>query len=100
MTRHSGVHTGDLELGGVLGGLKTTRALLCSRYHREMSLAYQRVSSGGTVIETACGRIQYAEFGDGLPMLIVHGAGGGYDQGEYFARLIGGGYRWIALRTT
>jgi pimeloyl-ACP methyl ester carboxylesterase len=29
-------------------------------------------------------------------MLIVHGAGGGFDQGAYFARLIGGNYRWIA----
>ena len=29
-------------------------------------------------------------------MLIVHGAGGGYDQGEYFAKIIGGNYRWIA----
>jgi pimeloyl-ACP methyl ester carboxylesterase len=29
-------------------------------------------------------------------MLMVHGAGGGYDQGEYFARRIGGEYRWIA----
>jgi pimeloyl-ACP methyl ester carboxylesterase len=48
------------------------------------------------MIETACGPIQYTEFGDGAPMLIVHGAGGGYDQGEYFAKLIGGNYRWIA----
>ena len=29
-------------------------------------------------------------------MLIVHGSGGGYDQGEYFARLIGGKHRWVA----
>jgi pimeloyl-ACP methyl ester carboxylesterase len=29
-------------------------------------------------------------------MLIVHGAGGGYDQGETFSKLIGGNYRWIA----
>lgn len=29
-------------------------------------------------------------------MLIVHGAGGGYNQGEYFAKLVGGNYRWIA----
>jgi len=48
------------------------------------------------MIETACGPIQYTEFGEGAPMLIVHGAGGGYDQGEYFAKLIGGNYRWIA----
>jgi pimeloyl-ACP methyl ester carboxylesterase len=48
------------------------------------------------MIETACGPIQYTEFGEGAPMLIVHGAGGGYDQGEYFAKIIGGNYRWIA----
>ncbi len=29
-------------------------------------------------------------------MLIAHGAGGGYDQGEYFAKIIGGNCRWIA----
>lgn len=29
-------------------------------------------------------------------MLIVHGAGGGYDQGEYFTKYVGGNYRWIA----
>ena len=28
--------------------------------------------------------------------MIVHGAGGGYDQGVYFAKLIGGDFRWIA----
>jgi len=28
--------------------------------------------------------------------VIVHGAGGGYDQGIYFAKLIGGNFRWIA----
>jgi pimeloyl-ACP methyl ester carboxylesterase len=48
------------------------------------------------MVETACGPIQYTEFGEGTPMLIVHGSGGGYDQGEYFARLIGGNYRWVA----
>jgi pimeloyl-ACP methyl ester carboxylesterase len=66
------------------------------QYRADMSLAYQRVSSGGQIIETACGPIQYSEFGDGPPVLIVHGAGGGYDQGEYFAKIIGGNYRWIA----
>jgi len=60
-----------------------------------MALAYARITSGGSSVETACGSIQYAELGDGAPMLIVHGAGGGYDQGETFARLIGGDYRWI-----
>lgn len=66
------------------------------RYRQDMTLAYARVASDGQVIETACGPIQYAEFGEGPPMLLVHGAGGGYDQGIYFARFIGGHYRWLA----
>ena len=66
------------------------------RYKQDISQAYQRILSGGKIIETACGPIQYTEVGEGPPILIVHGAGGGYDQGEYFAKLIGGNYRWIA----
>jgi 2-hydroxy-6-oxonona-2,4-dienedioate hydrolase len=70
--------------------------LIYRQYQHERSLAYSRISTGGKVIDTPCGQIQYTEFGEGDPMLIVHGAGGGYDQGEYFAKLIGGDYRWIA----
>lgn len=70
--------------------------LVYRQYRHDMTFAYQRVSTNGKMIETACGPIQYTEFGEGAPMLIVHGAGGGYDQGEYFAKLIGGNYRWIA----
>ncbi|MEW6184936.1 MAG: alpha/beta hydrolase [Thermodesulfobacteriota bacterium] len=70
--------------------------IIHGRYRNDTSLAYQRASSGGKMIQTACGPIQYTELGSGPPMLIVHGAGGGYDQGKYFAQLIGGNYRWIA----
>lgn len=66
------------------------------RYREDMTQARRRVSRGGKIIGTACGPIEYTEFGDGPPMLMVHGAGGGYDQGEYFAKLLGGSYRWIA----
>jgi len=76
--------------------MKTSRLQFCTRYRRDVTLAYERISRGGQVVETACGPVQYAELGDGAPMLIVHGAGGGYDQGQVFARLIGGDYRWIA----
>jgi pimeloyl-ACP methyl ester carboxylesterase len=77
-------------------GVSIPGAFVYRRYEHDMSRAYQRISSGAKTIETACGPIQYTEFGDGAPMLIVHGAGGGYDQGEYLARSIGGNYRWIA----
>lgn len=83
-------------VGAVVLTVVIPGGLVYRQYRADMSLAYQRVSSGGKMIETACGPIQYTEFGAGAPMLIVHGAGGGYDQGEYFAKLIGGNYRWIA----
>lgn len=82
-------------LGSAVMAAGISGGLVYERYRREMVRAYRRVSSGGKVIETACGPIQYTEFGDGPPILMVHGAGGGYDQGEYFARLIGGNFRWI-----
>lgn len=70
--------------------------LIYIRYRDDMRKAHRRVEGGGKEIDTACGMIQYAEFGEEEPLLIVHGAGGGYDQGEYFARFIDGDYRWIA----
>ena len=85
-----------LTLGAIVLMVAIPAGLVYSRYQHNMSLAYQRISSGGKMIETACGPIQYTEFGEGPPILIVHGAGGGYDQGDYFAKLIGGNYRWIA----
>jgi len=82
-------------LGSVVFAAGISSGLVYRKYHYAMTLAYQRIS-GGKIIETACGPIQCTEFGEGAPMLIVHGAGGGYDQGEYFGRLIGGNFRWIA----
>jgi 2-hydroxy-6-oxonona-2,4-dienedioate hydrolase len=82
---------GSVALAGAIPA-----GLMYRQYQHDMSLAYRRISSGGKMIETACGPIQYTEFGEGAPMLIVHGSGGGYDQGEYFARLIGGRYHWVA----
>ncbi|MCC6306644.1 MAG: alpha/beta fold hydrolase [Rhodobacteraceae bacterium] len=43
------------------------------------------------------GALEYAEAGDGPPLLMIHGTGGGYDQGLLFGRrLIAAGWRVIA----
>jgi len=83
-------------IGILLLGVIAAAGFVYIQYQHDMSLAYQRIDAGGKLIQTACGPVQYAEFGSGPPMLIVHGAGGGYDQGAYFANVIGGNYRWIA----
>jgi 2-hydroxy-6-oxonona-2,4-dienedioate hydrolase len=56
------------------------------RFQRELRAAQLRVSSGSLIADTASGAIEYAQQGDGKPMLVVHGAGGGFDQGLLFAR--------------
>ena len=67
-----------------------------SRYRKEMAAIRASVDSGSTIAETAAGDIEYAEAGEGEPMLVVHGAGGGYDQGLLIASDFGKDYRVIA----
>jgi len=67
-----------------------------ARYRREMRAIRAAIDSGSTIAETTAGPIEYAESGDGEPMLIIHGAGGGYDQGLLIGRDIGEGNRVIA----
>ncbi len=42
------------------------------------------------LIETRHGAVEYAEWGDGAPVLVLHGAGGGFDQGQLLANSLGG----------
>ena len=49
------------------------------------------------VIPSRFGDLEYAESGTGTPFLMVHGSGGGFDQGLFFARRFSeAGYRVIA----
>lgn len=67
------------------------------RYRRDLAAAVERVAAGSRLVETPHGCIEYGETGEGTPVLSVHGAGGGYDQGLLLGqRLLGGGYRVIA----
>ncbi len=66
-------------------------------YQSDINAARERVMSGNRIVETKCGTIEYATMGEGPPILIVHGAGGGYDQGILLARtMVGDGFRVIA----
>ena len=50
-----------------------------------------------SVIRTRFGDLEYAETGTGRPLLMIHGTGGGFDQGLLFTRqLHDKGYRIIA----
>ncbi len=66
-------------------------------YRRDIGGAFQRIATGSALIDTPCGPIEYAVAGTGPPVLVVHGAGGGFDQGlDLVAELVAGGFRVIA----
>ena len=66
------------------------------RYREEMKSIRASVDSASTIAETTAGPVEYAEAGEGEPMLVIHGAGGGYDQGLLIGNDLGEGYRIIA----
>jgi 2-hydroxy-6-oxonona-2,4-dienedioate hydrolase len=67
-------------------------------YRSDIEREFERVSTGSRIAQTACGPIEYASAGEGEPVLVVHGAGGGYDQGMDIAGgLAAGGFRVIAV---
>jgi len=72
-------------------------ALTCPRYQHDMHEARERLLAGSQVIQTNSGPIEYATAGDGYPVLVVHGAGGGYDQGLILAQFEGDNFRRIAI---
>lgn len=67
-------------------------------YRRDIRSARERISVGSTLAKTQCGLIEYTERGQGPAVLLVHGSGGGFDQGIEFGRnLEAKGFRVIAM---
>ena len=56
-------------------------AITYARYRTEISGAREKVLAGSELLKTDYGDIEYAVKGEGPPVLVLHGAGGGYDQG-------------------
>lgn len=80
-----------------LGALLAGAGAYCA-YRRALDASRARVSTGSRVAGTRCGPIEYADAGSGPAMLVVHGAGGGFDQGMQFAApLAQPGLRVIAM---
>ena len=68
------------------------------RFDSDVKTAHARAAQGSLLITTRCGPIEYQEAGTGTPLLMVHGSGGGHDQGMAFAgKLAQRGIRVIAM---
>jgi pimeloyl-ACP methyl ester carboxylesterase len=61
-------------------------ALTYPDYHREMSSTKERLITS-EILKTPDGEIEYAVKGEGTPVLLLHGAGGGFDQGLWMSKV-------------
>ena len=78
--------------GALIGG-----SYVWSRFRRAVEAADRRVAGRSSTIATSFGTLEYAIAGSGPPLLMIHGTGGGFDQGLRFAAaLIRFGHRIIA----
>jgi len=67
-------------------------------YRSDLAREVDRVSSASRIADTRCGPIEFAATGIGPAVLLVHGAGGGFDQGLDIARQIAAhGFQVIAM---
>ena len=69
-----------LGASGLIGG-----GYILSRFLQAVGAADRRVAGRSSIIATQFGKLEYAIAGSGPPLLMVHGTGGGFDQGLQFA---------------
>jgi 2-hydroxy-6-oxonona-2,4-dienedioate hydrolase len=72
-------------------------AAIIAAFRSDMQAARARLAAQSRLVETACGPVEVAESGSGPPVLVVHGTGGGFDQGMMAGNgAFGNDYRVIA----
>lgn len=65
-------------------------------FFRDSRQAYERIRGKSKVIQSRYGDIEYTDSGSGPPVLVIHGSGGGFDQGELVAgSVLADGFRRI-----
>jgi pimeloyl-ACP methyl ester carboxylesterase len=66
-------------------------------YVRDMRRAYERIRGKSTIVSSPFGDIEFTQGGMGPVVLVIHGSGGGFDQGALVVRaVLGDRFHWIA----
>ena len=85
-------------LGVIVASLVAAALVIRSRFERDLTVAAERAAQASAVVTTRCGAIEVQQAGEGIPLLMIHGSGGGHDQGMAWARpLVQQGVRVIAM---
>lgn len=91
------------RLRRIIGQVATVAAILTGlaftwgEYEFTMFRARDRLVGVSDIVETKFGAVEFGDIGEGEPLLMIHGSGGGFDQGIQFSRrLIDDGFRVVA----
>jgi pimeloyl-ACP methyl ester carboxylesterase len=83
---------------GIAAALGVALGVAWSAFRADLQAERTRVANGSALLQTACGPIEYAEAGTGPAVLLVHGAGGGFDQLLGFLEVLAReGFRAVAV---
>jgi 2-hydroxy-6-oxonona-2,4-dienedioate hydrolase len=84
-------------LAAFAGSALLASTAIGSHFKSALLRSHSRLRGSSKLIQTSAGVLEYADVGKGPPMLMVHGTGGGFDQGLLFAhRLIALDHRVVA----
>lgn len=66
-------------------------------YWHDIGRSYERIAGRSERVSLPQGDMEFVQAGAGPAVLVIHGSGGGFDQGELLAQaVLGDGFRWIA----
>jgi 2-hydroxy-6-oxonona-2,4-dienedioate hydrolase len=81
----------------ILFSLLTSGLVIAVWFGVDTRRAYARIMGNSTIVPSPLGEIEFKRGGTGIPVLVIHGSGGGYDQGELIAKtILGDQFAWIA----
>jgi pimeloyl-ACP methyl ester carboxylesterase len=84
-------------LAGLAAGTALAGGTAFRRCTADLAAARARLEGRSQVLEGRFGALEWAEAGDGPPVLMLHGTGGGFDQGLDMTRpLAAAGWRIVA----
>ena len=82
---------------GFLTLILITLLIAFPSYKKQIKEARERIESESRILETKYGKMEYAVRGHGKPILLIHGAGGGFDQGLWLGQVcLDGDYQFIS----
>jgi len=97
LRRKKAVKRSTAVLASIAGAAAAAAIAGWTAFSIDLGRARDRIGSGSAIVGSRFGPLEYAEAGEGNAVLVVHGTGGGFDQGMAFGeRLVGEGWRVIA----